>query len=45
MFVEKINKSVLCWLYMDFGVNIVQNYMKARKLEKERNDFYQKISG
>ena len=28
---------------MDFGVEIVQNYMKARKLEEEINDFYKKL--
>lgn len=39
MFVEKINKPVLCWLYTDFGVDIVHNYMKARKLEEKINVF------
>lgn len=30
---------------MDFGVDIVQKYMEARKLEEEINNFYRKCAG
>lgn len=42
---KKDKPALYCRLYRDFGVDIVQDYMKARKLEVKINNFYRKSSG